>query len=1015
MENSVLSDAAGVQKNISKMYEDYAKILGKSTDNLTQAEKAQAVYNGIIDEASMFMGSAAEMAEGYQGQQAQLNATTLDLQRTFGEAMIPTMTELTKVQNGLLSGLTNLIKENKSGAAGVATFTAALLAGTVAVGGITKAIAAYKAAAEAANMTTKAFTVSLLANPLFIGTLAISAGIAALSAYNANMQESIDKMTELTEKSQQLVEALRNFQENDMTLTSAERDIVEEELTKAEEIVQIYNYKKQEIEKIENEITEMQNNDSIHSSIKKGKLEILRMQLEEAKQALADYENETIAAGQTIEFYEDKVKALTKTLELNDAKQEYLNKTNISSNRQILVNIAQTQADIESKKKLLNVLKQGKTETDEYADAKNQLVKVYPELAKVNENTIASTEATIEAEEKAAQTEWTLAQATITNSIAELTAMQANDELVEKIAIVTKQKVEDVRASIVATTNSLLELSKLSVSDLKKSIDTTSYTPKTTTASSSSSVYSNKALDNYKKDLEYKKSLDKLSIEEEIAGYEYALKKYARTQDEKRELTTKIYELRKKLQEDELDSFLEELEYKKSLDKLSIEEEIKQQKYALNNLAKTAEQRKELIVSIYELEKELEEERKELAKESAEFDRKLLDNAVRSYERYIAKQEELRGAEYAVEERAADLDKIINRHREYLEQILDDERYSLEERREIWEEELDIVADYERQKRDLRISAIDNTLSQLKDAITKQYEDLQEQEEKAIEQNIELVEKWRDTRIDAINKEYDARIEAINKELEALDKAEKQKTRDEEDADYEKQKLRLEQLIAYEHDATTKANYEKELAKLTAEYNKTLDDRALEDKKENLKEQQEILKEEQNSKIEAIEAEAQAKIDSYNKQLEAMEEYYNKQIATAEQTAQQMLLNVENNQNEILKLLQTYGDSYSITGQTFGEKLAQGFEEIAMSKIQTAISNIQKTIDAAVESNIQKLASSSEIVANTSSNSGNTVINKTLNVEQNNTITTPVDSPSAAYKKQETLARNLANQLSGVF
>ena len=84
MENSVLSDAAGVQKNISKMYDDYAKSIGKSTDSLTQAEKAQAVYNGIMDEASMFAGSAAEMAQGYQGVQAQLNATNLELSRTIG-------------------------------------------------------------------------------------------------------------------------------------------------------------------------------------------------------------------------------------------------------------------------------------------------------------------------------------------------------------------------------------------------------------------------------------------------------------------------------------------------------------------------------------------------------------------------------------------------------------------------------------------------------------------------------------------------------------------------------------------------------------------------------------------------------------------------------------------------------------------------------------------------------------------------------------------------------------------
>lgn len=1016
MENSVLSDAAGVQKNISKMYEDYAKTLGKSTDALTQAEKAQAVYNGIMAEASMFTGSAKEMAEGYQGQQAQLNATTLDLQRTFGEAMIPTMTELTKVQNGLLTGITSLIEENKAGTAGVTTFTTVLLAGAITIGGITKAISIFRASTLATTIATKGFTAALMANPLFLGatmfTVGLSAMLAFFNAYNTKLQENIDKMAEATEKSKQLVESLKNFQENDWTYTETERNTVDEALVEAESIIQIYNYKKNEIEKIENSITDIQNKDA-PDFIKNKVLEALTQQLNKAKKALEDYKKENLAEGQTIEDLEYKVKALTKTLEVNNAKQEFLTQTNISANRQALINIAQTKADIEGKKELLNILKQGKTETEEYADAKNQLVKVYPELARVNENTISSTEKTIEAEEKAAESEWNLAQETIKNSIAELNAMKTNDELVQDIAIATKQKVDDVKNSIEAATNSLVQLSNLVPEDFKGSIATATYKPKTSAKSGGgSSSYSNKALDKYKKDLEYKKSLDKLSLQEEIAGYEYALKRYAKTQDEKRELTTKIYELRKSLQEKELDDFLEELDYKKSLDQLSLEEEIKQQKYALNNLAKTAEQRKELIVSIYELEKELEEDRKEKLKESAEFERKLLDNATRYRERYIEKQEQLRGAEYAVEERTKDLDEIIKRHREYLNQILKDERYSLEERKQIWEEELDIIADYEKKKRDLRISAIDNTLSQLKNAITKQYEEMKEAEERAIEQNIELVEKWRDARIEAINAEYDARIEAINKELDALNKAEKQKTRDEEDADYEKKKLRLEQLIAYEHDATTKANYEKELAKLTAEHNKTLDDRALEDKKENLKEEQDLLKEEQKTKIEAIEAEAQAKIDSYNRQLEAMQEYYNKQIATAEETAQKLLLNAENSQEEILRLLETYGDSYEITGQTFGEKLGQGFAEVAMQKIQNAISTIQKTIDAAIESNIEKLASQSGIVANAASGSNNTTINKTINVEQNNTITTPVDSPSVMAKKQETLSKGLAKSLS---
>lgn len=1016
MENSVLSDAAGVQKNISKMYEDYAKTLGKTTDALSQAEKAQAVYNGIMEEASMFTGSAKEMAEGYQGQQAQLNATTLDLQRTFGEAMIPTMTELTKVQNGLLSGITSLIKEHKAGAAGITTFTTILLGASVAIGAGTKAIGAYKAAAKAADMTTKAFTASLLKNPLFIGALAISAGIAALFAYKTATEETTDaqaKLAEITERYNQIANGtLEITDENTLEMEDRNKHINEQ----IKLLENLENLQKEYDEAPKGSyVIEMAKNLEVaeDGTIKFTKSTYeLKQEIKAAEKAFKDAQKENGNYGDSLDELNEKLNETTNFLTEANAIKNISKATDIEEVKQQQISAAQLKNNVDVMQSYLDIVKKGETSTTEYKEAVKKLTEAYPLAVNAEGILIDTAQDLINAERLKADEAWKGSQDVIKANMdtikSAMNAEQYHKQLAQSMGI----SYENLIPTLTSVLNILQAMSSTSHVQVAGATVKSSI-PKTSAKSGGgSSSYSNKALDKYKKDLEYKKSLDKLSLQEEIAGYEYALKKYAKTQDEKRELTTKIYELRKSLQEKELDDFLEELDYKKSLDQLSLEEEIKQQKYALNNLAKTTEQRKELIVSIYELEKELEEDRKEKLRESAEFDRKLLDNATRYRERYIAKQERLRGAEYAVEERTADLDEIIKRHREYLNQILKDERYSLEERRQIWEEELDIIADYEKKKRDLRISAIDNTLNQLKNAITKQCEEMKEAEEKAIEQNIELVEKWRDARIEAINAEYDARIEAINKELDALNKAEKQKTRDEEDADYEKKKLRLEQLIAYEHDATTKANYEKELAKLTAEHNKTLDDRALEDKKENLKEEQDLLKEEQKTKIEAIEAEAQAKIDSYNRQLEAMQEYYNKQIATAEETAQKLLLNVENSQEEILRLLETYGDSYEITGQTFGEKLGQGFAEVAMQKIQNAISTIQKTIDAAIESNIEKLASQSEITANSVSGSGNTTINKTINVEQNNTITTPVDSPSVMAKKQETIGKGLAKSLS---
>lgn len=1004
MENSVTSDAAGVQKNIAKMYEEHAEKLGKTTDSLTQAEKAQAVYNGIMEETAPIVGSAAEIAGQYEGAEAQKNAELLKTKQLLGESLIPTYNELSKVQKNILSGLNNMIKDNKSATAGIVTLTTTLLATTVAVISVKKAVTAFSTATGIATASTKALTGAVMANPLFWGGLAISVGLTALNAFNTEMQRTIDKTNELTTQSKTVSELLESFRANNYTYTEAEVAQATDIKTQTEEIIKAYEERKNKIEEIEKQkkdIIDKYSLGEMKGFQKDAALNSLNTQLYNAQEELKKFQKENLNGADNVDLFKRRVEGLNKTLGINSDVQKYTTLTNVNASRQKLVDIAQTKADIEGKQKLLNVLKQGKTNTEAYADAKSQLVKVYPELAKVNENTINSTQATINAEEKAAQSEWDLAQSTITNSITELEAMKNNDTMVQNIAIATKQKVEDVKTSIEQATNSLIQLSGLAMGALASSTSvTTNFKPKSSSAGSKS--YQNKALDNYKKQIEYKKSLDQISLSEEISMYETALKRYAKTQDEKMELTTKVYELKKELQQKELDNDREQIEYMVSMNKISKEEELGKYEWELKNLAKTTEQKRELEVKIHDLKKEL-----------ADQERELLNQKTEDYKKYIEDQKNLRGAEYSVKEQEQDLNKIIELHRNYLNQIMTDERYSLEERKSIYREELDIIRDYEQQKRDLRISSINDTVSQLKLALTKQIEEMEKADEEALNKNIEAVEKWKDARIDAINEEYDARIKAIQAELDALDKAEQQKTRGEEDADYEKKRKRLEELIAYEHDETTKANYIKELEKLNQDYQKTVDKRVLQDKKDSLKEKQELLKEEQTTKIEAIQEEAERIKEQYQTQLNTIKEYYSKQKEMAEETAQKLLLNVEQNQDQIIELLQNYGDAYAITGQSFGEKLGQNFADTAMEKIQNAISNMQRIIDNAIESNIARLEASAKSVS--ASTEGGTTISKTVNVEQHNTITSPVDSPYTAYKKQETLNRNLASQIAGLF
>mgnify|MGYP004568992177 CR=1 FL=1 len=995
MENSVLSDASGIQKNISVMYEEYAKKIGKSTDALTQAEKVQAVYNGYMDEAKDFIGTASEMANSYQGQQAQLNATNLELSRTVGQSMIPALTQYSSLQLNITKNLAEFISNHKSATSGVITFTTTVLAMIVALTAAKKAYTAYKTAAAAADMTTKAFTISLMTNPITLIAVGIAAVTAGISIYSTKMQEAIDKMDEATEKSKTLSEALQNTINNNMIMTKNDKQTIVDAKEEANEIIQVYEEKQNKIKEIEGKINEIKKSNK-YDFQKNGEINALTVQLNEAQKALSDFEKENFTGGKSIDTYRKKVETLTKGLEINEAKQKYATATNQAAHRQTLINIAQTKADIQGKQQLLDILKEGKTSTEAYTNAKTQLVKVYPELAKVNENTIASTQSAIDAENAAADAEWANAQVAIQASILEVSAMMSNGEQIKQIAAATKQSVEEVTASLQNQINILGNLAKLTPSDFKGSV-TSSYTPKK--SSSSSSTYKNKALDNYKKQIEYKKALEQIDLQQEIAMYQIALKKYAKTADERIELTQKIYELQKELQEKNLDDYTVMIEHRKNLDQISLQDEINMYQYAYNSLARTTEQKQELEEKLYELRKELAQKNKDL-----------LEQQTTDYEKYIEDQKNLRGAEYDVKEQEEDLNKIILLHKNYLNQIMKDERLSLDERKELYQEELDTIRDYEKQKRDLRVQSVDDTVSKLTNAITKQLEELEEADKKAIESNKEAVEKWKEIRVNAINEEYNARVEAIQKELDLLDKSEEDKTRAEEDAEYERKKNRLQQLIEYEHDATTKANYQKELDKLVAEYQKTLDKRALADKKEALNAQKDLLKDEQDDKIQNIEDEAEKRKEQYEKQLDELEEYYDKQKELAQETAEKMLLNVDQNQNKILELLKSYGDAYEITGQSLGEKLAQGINNGIADKIQNVIQKIQDTIDAGIENKIKEWTSGMykyEAGANKPKT-------QTINVYQTNNIEQNPEMPSETYRKLRNIDEQLASSLAGM-
>ncbi len=171
-ENSILVDNAGVTKNVAKMWEEYAKARGVATTSLTQAQKVEAEYLGIMEETRFQMGDIEKLSEGLAGAQAKAANQTELLARSFGEAMTPGVELGTTLFSGIMEQLTGVSQA-------VPEVTAGLTAAAVAMSGLVTASAGLK------TVQTLLQGIGLTAKTLGpLGLIAAALGVIA-GAYTA--------------------------------------------------------------------------------------------------------------------------------------------------------------------------------------------------------------------------------------------------------------------------------------------------------------------------------------------------------------------------------------------------------------------------------------------------------------------------------------------------------------------------------------------------------------------------------------------------------------------------------------------------------------------------------------------------------------------------------------------------------------------------------------------------------------------------------------------------------------
>lgn len=209
-ENSILVDNAGVTKNVAKMWLDYAKAHGISTEAMTLAQKREAEYLGIMEETRHQVGDAAKLSGEFAGSQASLEAATLKLKVALGEANAQGLAPMMTLLAGLTRGTAEFVSENKRIVAFGVNFTKAVIAGVAALmlfrGGFRTLIADMAKASPVIGAVTRQIATlkGVMSGPWGWVTLGISVAIGLFSALSGESARAAERLRELNEEASEL-------------------------------------------------------------------------------------------------------------------------------------------------------------------------------------------------------------------------------------------------------------------------------------------------------------------------------------------------------------------------------------------------------------------------------------------------------------------------------------------------------------------------------------------------------------------------------------------------------------------------------------------------------------------------------------------------------------------------------------------------------------------------------------------------------------------------------------------
>ncbi len=862
--NSILVDNAGVTKNLSIMLEEAGYKAQDLMRASTDAGVRQAIFNGILKETAHQSGDAAKLAGTLSGQMSQFQTQANLAKTAVGNALTPALQELYSVGNFVTKGFTDLT----NAAPGVVS---AIITTTVAATGLLAIFTAIAVILPKLRAGIELLNTTLLKSPWGWIILAIGAVIGVIYKLIAANQKA---KREQEEYNKTLEETNRIKREG---IQASEINERQKEIESLRKLTQEYDNHIKKIEELRQRQKDLAQGNITIDGRESNEQDVVRENIAnkilEEKEAIRQLDGQLKELNHTYSSAKDRVDSLTGAIEKANKMNFQEIQTDVQKYQQLDQVNAKILESVEVYKELASKKGLNAKEAQKLSETMQYLIDVFGEDITVrNKNgeiislNIQALQREANAVKNSSKEKKNAVREEIENKRKELQAeitringvIAAIDKEIAKWkelyyerrkAVGPLDREEDIdkvkefqfARSRVGSLNSWKAENEKNIQDYKNALAELAgiRTQLDTAGSGTSRIGSsgaksknknttNEALQNALELYEYKKHMNQLTLQDEVKTLENIKSRYAKTAEEKRRLDMMIYDVKKEIDSKVLNEALDNYEYKKHLDQLTLEDQVKMLEEIKSKYAKNADDIKKIDLQIYDLKKEINEK---IQKETMDSINKLNEGILTALRAWYEKERDAR--EQALQSEIESLDNWKDESEKRIKDVSDSKIKSIEESSKAQikaiQGEIDAIDQAEKEKDRAEIDTEElKKINRLKEAIEYEHNEfnkaemqkelnklIQEREKRLHKEQIEDKKESLKDQIDIIKEDADKRKELLEQDKEyELDRIKQI---------YEAKKLdlnqQLEDIKTFYANKLTEANLQAEAERLIMDNN----------------------------------------------------------------------------------------------------------------------------------------------------------------------------------------------------